>query len=95
MAGADPGFSVGGGLTLDGGGGGGAGLVGAPAYHFAKFSKKLHDTEKILGRGGGLGVGGARQGHASYIRQMSGRPIIPIIIPLKLLETHFKSDLAS
>ena len=39
-AGADPGFPVG-------------GLQGAPTYDFAKFREKLHEIEKILGRGGG------------------------------------------
>ena len=41
-AGADPGFPVGGAPTLQ----------GAPTYDFAKFWEKLHEIEKILGRGG-------------------------------------------
>ena len=43
-AGADPGFPVGGGANSPG---------GAPTYDFAKFCEKLHEIEKILGRGGG------------------------------------------
>ena len=42
---ADPGFPV----------GGGANLGGAPTYDFVKFSQKLHEIEKILGRWGGGG----------------------------------------
>ena len=49
--GADPGFHVGGGANPPGG--------GAPTYNFANFSEKLHEIEKILGRGGG---GVARRG---------------------------------
>ena len=49
IAGADPGFPVGGGANPRGG--------GAPTYDFAKFCEKLHEIEKILGR---WGVGGAR-----------------------------------
>ena len=45
-SGADTGFPVGGG-----------GRGGAPTYEFAKFSKKLHENEKIAGRVGG-GDGG-------------------------------------
>ena len=41
MAGVDPGFPIKGGANLP---------QGAPTYRFAKFSKKLHDIEKILGR---------------------------------------------
>ena len=44
LAGADPGFPVAGGANPPG---------GAPTYDFAKFREKLHDIEKILGRGGG------------------------------------------
>ena len=44
MAGADPGFPVGGGANPPG---------GAPTYDFAKFHEKLHEIEKILGRRGG------------------------------------------
>ena len=29
--------------------------MGAPTYDFAKFCEKLHEIEKILGRGGGGG----------------------------------------
>ena len=43
-AGADPRFPVEGGTNHP---------WGAPTYEFAKFSKKLHEIEKILGRGGG------------------------------------------
>ena len=43
-AGADPGFPVGGGADPLGGG---------ATYDFVKFSQKLHEIEKILGRGGG------------------------------------------
>ena len=39
---ADPGFPVGGAPTLG----------GTPTYDFAKFFKKLHEIEKILGRRG-------------------------------------------
>ena len=42
-AGADPGFSVGGGTNSPG---------GKPTYDFAKFCQKLHEIEKILGRRG-------------------------------------------
>ena len=42
LAGADPGFPV----------GGSANPPGAPTYDFAKFSKKMHEIETILGRGG-------------------------------------------
>ena len=42
--GADPGFPVGGGADP---------LGGAPTYDFVKFSEKLHEIEKILGRRGG------------------------------------------
>ena len=38
----DPGFPVGGALTLQ----------GAPTYKFARFSKKLHEIKKILVGGG-------------------------------------------
>ena len=41
--GADPGFLLGGGANP---------LGGAPTYDFVKFSKKLHEIEKILGRRG-------------------------------------------
>ena len=37
--------------------GGDANLPGVPTYDFAKFSKKLHEIEKSLDRGGGVGVG--------------------------------------
>ena len=43
ITGADPGFPVGGGASPPG---------GAPTYDFAKFSEKLHEIEKIFGRGG-------------------------------------------
>ena len=43
LPGADPGFPVGGGANPPG---------GAPTYDFAKFCEKLHEIEKILGRGG-------------------------------------------
>ena len=42
VAGADPGFPVGGGANRRGGG-------GAPKYEIAKFSEKLHEIEKISG----------------------------------------------
>ena len=42
-SGADPGFPVGGGADP---------LGGAPTYDFVKFSEKLHEIEKILGRRG-------------------------------------------
>ena len=32
---------------------------GAPTYDFAKFSEKLHEIEKILGRRGGAPLGSA------------------------------------
>ena len=41
MAGVDPGFPIRGGANHP---------EGAPTYHFAKFSKKQHEIEKILGR---------------------------------------------
>ena len=44
MPGADPGFPVGGAPTLQ---------WWVPTYDFAKFSEKLHEIEKNLGRGGG------------------------------------------
>ena len=46
-SGADPGFPV----------GGGANPRGAPTYDFVKFSEKLHEIEKILGRRGGRAPG--------------------------------------
>ena len=42
LTGADPGFPVERGVNPP----------GAPTYDFAKFSKKLHEIEKILGRRG-------------------------------------------
>ena len=45
-SGADPGFSVGGCANPP---------WGVPTYDFAKFSEKLHEIEKILGRGWGRG----------------------------------------
>ena len=47
---ADPGFPRGGGANPRG---------GAPTYYLANFSRKLHENEEILGRGGGR-VPGAR-----------------------------------
>ena len=48
--GADRGFPVGGGANPP---------MGANIYDFAKFCEKLHEIEKILGRGGGgLHAGG-------------------------------------
>ena len=44
LAGADRGFSVGGGANPPG---------GAPAYTFARYSEKLHEIKKILVRRGG------------------------------------------
>ena len=44
MAGADPGFPVGGGADPRG---------GRQHMIFVKFSEKLHEIENILGRGGG------------------------------------------
>ena len=41
LTGADPGFPIGGAPTFH---------KGAPTYDFAKFSKKLDEIEKILGR---------------------------------------------
>ena len=41
----DPGFPVGGGADSGGG--------GAPTYDFVNISQKLHEIEKILGRGEG------------------------------------------
>ena len=41
---ADPGFPRGGGTNPKGG--------GAPTYYLAIFSRKLHENEEILGRGG-------------------------------------------
>ena len=43
IAGADPGFPIGGGANPPG---------GVPTYDCAKFCEKLHENEKILGRGG-------------------------------------------
>ena len=43
LSGADPGFPVEVGANIPG---------GAPKYDFAKFSKKLHEIENILGRRG-------------------------------------------
>ena len=48
IAGADPGLSIGGGANPPG---------GAPTYDFAKFHKKLHEVEKILGCKGGHAPG--------------------------------------
>ena len=48
-AGADPGFSVGGGADPPG---------GAPTYDYVKISEKLHEIEKILDRRGAC-TGGA------------------------------------
>ena len=48
LTGADPGFPVGGGADPRG---------GAPTYDFVKFSKKLHEIEKNLGRRGGRAPG--------------------------------------
>ena len=45
LAVADPGFPRGGGANPKGGG-------GAPAYYLVNVSKKLHENEEILGRGG-------------------------------------------
>ena len=42
QAGTDPGFPVAGGADP-------TGVGGAPTYDFAKFSKDLHEIEKILG----------------------------------------------
>ena len=47
--GADPGFPVGGGANPRRG-------EGVPTYDVVKFSKKLHEIEKKLGRGGGGGT---------------------------------------
>ena len=44
-SGADPGFSAGGGANPP---------QGVPTYDFARFSEKLHEIEKILGRGRGV-----------------------------------------
>ena len=41
---ADPGFPRGGGANPKGG--------RAPTYYLANFSRKLHENEEILGRGG-------------------------------------------
>ena len=46
IAGANPGFPVGGGADPLGGGG------GAPTYDFVKFSEKLHEIKKIMDRRG-------------------------------------------
>ena len=43
VSGAHPGFPV----------GGSADPLGGPTYDFVKNSQKLHEIEKILGRGGG------------------------------------------
>ena len=43
LTGADPGFPIAGGANPRG--------RGAPTYDFAKFSKELHEIEKILGQG--------------------------------------------
>ena len=53
-AGVDPGFPVGGGADPPG---------GRTTYDFVKFSQKLHEIEKILGRGGGM-----CQGRRPWIR---------------------------
>ena len=42
---ADPGFPRGGGTNSPQG--------GAPTYHFARFSQKLHEIERIWAPGGG------------------------------------------
>ena len=47
---ADPGFPRGGGTNSPRGGG------GAPTYHFAKFSQKLHEIERIWAPGGGASL---------------------------------------
>ena len=47
LSGVHPGFPVGGDANSPEGG---------PTYDFAKFSKKLHEIEKFLGRGGGAGA---------------------------------------
>ena len=44
LAGPDPGLPVGGGTDPRGGDG------GAPTYDFVKFSEKLYEIKKILGR---------------------------------------------
>ena len=48
---ADPGLPQGGGANSPG--------EGAPTYDFAKFSRKLHEIERIL-TSGGWGEGGGR-----------------------------------
>ena len=69
---ADPGFPQGGGRQLPGG--------GAPTYDFAKFSRKLHEIERIWVPGGG----------ARPLRPLRplrppplNPPLIPIPIPMK------------
>ena len=42
LAGADPGFSIGGGTNP----------LGGPTYDFAKFSRQLHEIEESLGHRG-------------------------------------------
>ena len=44
---ADPGFPRGGGANHKG---------GAPTYYLAKFSRKLHENEEILGQRGGASL---------------------------------------
>ena len=55
MAGADQGLPV----------GGGADPLGVPTYDFVKFSQKLHEIEKILGRGGARAGGAPPLGSAT------------------------------
>ena len=49
LAGADPGFPVGGGADPPGG--------GAPTYDFVKISQNMHEIEKILDHRGGRAPG--------------------------------------
>ena len=58
-SGVNPGFPV----------GGGADPLGGATYDFVKFSQKLHEIEKILGRGGRRARGaplGSATGHGVY-----------------------------
>ena len=57
-SGADPGFPVGGGADP---------LGGAPTYDFVKFSQKLHEIKKILGRRSARAGGAPLLGSATEI----------------------------
>ena len=73
---ADPGFSVGGGADPPR-------WRGRPTYDFVKFSKKLHEIEKILGR---RGVASPLRSATAEINQ-----IVMLIISPKISEEGTQS----